>query len=76
MENPPFWWYFPGKIWSFHGYVSLPEGILPVPSEKNTWGLKDYDPDREFVEAPLKTSPFWEEGWPSLLGCNYGVFIN
>ena len=26
MENPPFWWYLPGKIGIFYGYVSLPEG--------------------------------------------------
>ena len=27
MENPPFWWYLPGKMGIFMGYVSLPEGI-------------------------------------------------
>ena len=27
MENSPFWWYLPGKMVIFHGYVSLPEGI-------------------------------------------------
>ena len=26
MENPPFWWYLPGKMGIFMGYVSLPEG--------------------------------------------------
>ncbi len=26
MGNPPFWWYLPGKIGIFMGYVSLPEG--------------------------------------------------
>ena len=26
MENPPFWWYLPGKIRIFRGYVSLREG--------------------------------------------------
>ena len=25
-ENPPFWWYLPGKIGIFMGYVSLQEG--------------------------------------------------
>ena len=25
-ENPPFWWYLPGKMGIFHGYASLPEG--------------------------------------------------
>ena len=25
-ENPPYWWYLPGKIGIFHGYVSLPAG--------------------------------------------------
>ena len=27
MENQPFWWYLPGKMVIFMGYVSLPEGI-------------------------------------------------
>ena len=26
MANPRFWWYLPGKMGMFHGYVSLPEG--------------------------------------------------
>ena len=26
MENPPCWWYLPGKMGIFMGYVSLPEG--------------------------------------------------
>ena len=26
MENPPFWWYLPGKIGIFMGYVSFGEG--------------------------------------------------
>ena len=26
MENPPFWWYLPGKMGVFMGYVSLREG--------------------------------------------------
>ena len=25
-ENPPFWWYLPGYMGIFMGYVSLPEG--------------------------------------------------
>ena len=36
-ENAPFWWYFPGKIGIFHGYVSLPEGnqlvIVDIPKK-------------------------------------------
>ena len=28
IENPPFWWYLPGNIVIFHGYVSLQEGNL------------------------------------------------
>ncbi len=28
MENPPFWWYLPGKMGIFMGYVSLPEGTI------------------------------------------------
>ena len=32
MENPPFWWYLPGKMGIFIGYVSLPEGIF--------WGFR------------------------------------
>ena len=27
MENPPFWWYLPGKMGIFMGYVSFKEGI-------------------------------------------------
>jgi len=27
MENPPFWWYLPGKMVIFMGYVSSREGI-------------------------------------------------
>ena len=27
MENPPFWWYLPGKMGIFMGYVSFREGI-------------------------------------------------
>ena len=26
MENPPFWWYLPGKMVMFMGYVSFREG--------------------------------------------------
>ena len=26
MENPPCWWYLPGNVWIFYGYVSLTEG--------------------------------------------------
>ncbi len=26
MENPPFWWYLPGKMGIFMGYVSFREG--------------------------------------------------
>ena len=26
MENSPFWWYLPGKMGIFMGYVGLPEG--------------------------------------------------
>ena len=29
MENPPFWWYLPGKMGIFMGYVSLREGNQP-----------------------------------------------
>ena len=28
MENPPFWWYLPGKMGIFMGYVSFREGNL------------------------------------------------
>ena len=28
MENPPFWWYLPGKMGIFMGYVSFREGIF------------------------------------------------
>ena len=28
MENPPFWWYLPGNMGIFHGYVSLQKGIF------------------------------------------------
>ncbi len=28
MENPPFWWYLPGKMGIFMGYVSFREGSL------------------------------------------------
>ena len=27
MDNPPFWWYLPGKMGIFMGYVSFREGI-------------------------------------------------
>ena len=27
MENPQFWWYLPGKVGIFMGYVSFREGI-------------------------------------------------
>ena len=30
MENPQFWWYLPGKVGIFMGYVSFREGILLV----------------------------------------------
>ena len=30
MENPPFWWYLPGKMWIFMGYVSFREGRFYV----------------------------------------------
>ena len=26
LQNPPFWWYLPGKIGIFYGYVSLLDG--------------------------------------------------
>ena len=29
MENPPFWWYSPGKMGIFMGYVSFREGTPP-----------------------------------------------
>ena len=28
MEDPPFWWYFPGKMEIFMGYVSFREGMF------------------------------------------------
>ena len=28
MENPPFWWYLPGKMGIFMGYVSFREGSM------------------------------------------------
>ena len=28
LENPPFWWYLPGNLGIFYGYVSLTEGSL------------------------------------------------
>ena len=28
MENPPFWWYLPGNVGIFYGYVSLTEGSV------------------------------------------------
>ncbi len=28
MGNPPFWWYLPGMMGIFMGYVSLPEGTI------------------------------------------------
>ena len=31
MDNPPFWWYFPGKTGTFYGYVSLPDGKILNP---------------------------------------------
>ena len=27
MEHPPFWWYLPGNLGIFYGYVSLTEGM-------------------------------------------------
>ena len=30
MENPPFWWYLPGKIGIFMGYVSFRKGSYPT----------------------------------------------
>ncbi len=35
METPPFWWYLPGKLRIFMGYVSFREGIQIL------WRLKD-----------------------------------
>ena len=29
MENQPFWWYLPGKMGIFMGYVSFAEGNFP-----------------------------------------------
>ncbi len=38
MENPPFWWYLPGKMGIFMGYVSLPEGnILKKKQVMEVW---------------------------------------
>ena len=31
MENPPFWWYLPGKMGIFMGYVSFREGNIIDP---------------------------------------------
>ena len=31
MENPSFWWYLPGKMWIFMGYVSFKEGTPLLP---------------------------------------------
>ena len=39
MENPPFWWYLPGKKGIFMGYVSLPEGKRLVKPE-NVFDLR------------------------------------
>ncbi len=47
MENPPFWWYLPGKMVIFMGYVSLPEGKRQKAQE--WWGF----------QVPT-VSPFWE----------------
>ena len=32
MENPPFWWYLPGKMVIFMGYVSFREGTWDCPT--------------------------------------------
>ena len=36
MENPQFWWYLPGKMVIFMGYVSLPEGKESI-HERRIW---------------------------------------
>ena len=37
MENPPFWWYLPGKMGIFMGYVSFREGISTWWSGPTCW---------------------------------------
>ena len=49
MENPPFWWYLPGKVGIFMGHVSFREGtrsdadtlngpMLPLNPFLQLWG--------------------------------------
>ncbi len=41
MENPPFWWYLPGKIVIFMGYVSFREGTKTYPrNEDPRWNCE------------------------------------
>ena len=53
MENPPFWWYLPGKMGIFMGYVSFREGMenswkFQSPSEiERWWKGKEIAPKRK-----------------------------
>ena len=64
MENPPFWWYLPGKMGIFMGYVSFREG-----SPKNWCGRnpgENAQPEMKAVGLPP---------WKSMVGKMIHVLV-
>ena len=59
MENPPFWWYLPGKMGIFMGYISFREG---TPIVGNTHLTFEFDPNKDvcfYPIAPTQGSSAW-----------------
>ena len=66
-KNPPFWWYLPGKIGIFMGYVSFREGISIFSGRsskspnKKTWSCVHYNVTIQIYSATSsrkKSNPF------------------
>ena len=55
-ENPPIWWYLPGKMWIFMGYVSFREGII-IHSEMNC--TKCDDEWQKAMDLPIRNGVQW-----------------
>ena len=54
LENPPFWWYSPGKMVLFMGYISFREG--------NAFDRRL----RKFFKMPV--APYWQRLFLAVLG--------
>ena len=71
MENPPFWWYLPGKIGIFMGYVSFREGKMTYfwKFRISDWKRCNLGSSRSTQDAIVANEGLGRDSLPSKIPC-------